>query len=168
MEGAILYYDKKSATGLIQIQDGKLLPFRGAEWKPGLKPRRRDRVAFENDGGEARNVGFPHGQAPAGAALRKVSDGFDWGYIAGVYSILFLLAAIGLAVLNIALSIVALEEAELILMAAAFVFLDILAPMSWMTGTNYRKMRGFASIVAVAGTAVLAAIVIRQALLGGA
>jgi hypothetical protein len=168
MEGAILYYDNKSATGIIEGQDGKLFPFKGAEWQPGLRPRRRDRVEFDSDGGQGRNVRFPKGQAPAGATLRKVSDGFDLGYIAGLYAILFLLAATALAVLNIVLSIVALEEAELIVLAGAFVLLDILAPMSWMLGSHYRKMRAFASIVAAVGTVALVAIMVRQALLGGA
>ncbi len=168
MDGIILNYDRKSATGVVKALDGRLFAFKAGEWRGRLLPRRNDRAEFEAEGGEARNIHFPQGWEPAVAALRKAADSFDMGYIAGVYAIVFFLAVILIGILDVSLSMVGIDEGDIQILFAAFVILDILTVAAWMWGSNYKKMRAFASIVAGGGTVVLAAVLVKYALQGGA
>jgi len=167
MDGIILQYDRKSATGVVEARDGRLFAFSASGWRARVLPRRRDRVAFEAEDGEATDVHFPSGREPAGAAIRKAADAFDMGYIAGVYAIVFFVAAMAMAVLNIVLTVMTPGEEEIQILFGAFVILAGLTAAAWMWGSRYRKLRGFASIVAGTGVVALAVILVKNVLLPG-
>jgi hypothetical protein len=168
MDGVILNYDQQSATGIVEAGNGKLFPFRQSAWRASVPPRRKDRVEFEAEGGEAKEIRFPKGQEPAGAAMRKVAGAFDMGWIAGVYAIGFCVLAGALLVLNVLLPVVKVDEAEFTILFGGFVLLDVLAAAAWMWRSRYRKMRAFAAIIAIGGTVAVAAILLKDALQGGA
>ena len=53
MDGIILNYDPKGATGIIKTEDGKMFPFKKADWQERRMPRPNDRVDFEAPAGSA-------------------------------------------------------------------------------------------------------------------
>ena len=71
MDGIILNYDPKSATGIIKTADGKLLPFKKADWQERRMPRPDDRVDFEAAEGAATYICYV--QEKDDAALAKTS-----------------------------------------------------------------------------------------------
>lgn len=166
MDGIVLNYDPKSGTGIVRTQDGKMFPFEKADWRGSLALRRNDRVEFDAEGAIARNIRFPQGQEPAGAALRKVAAYLDYGFAAGAFTIVFLLIAVPVAILNVGLSVVEIDESELVLSFISFVILDLLTAAAWIWGTSYKKMRTTATVFAVAATGLAVFILVKHALEG--
>jgi hypothetical protein len=85
----------------------------------------------------------------------SAASSFDFGLIAGGYAVVFFSAAIfdGL------FAILKLGPND---MVGLFVVLDILTAAAWIRGTNYKGMRGVATLFAVAVTGMAALILSRH------
>jgi hypothetical protein len=165
MDGIVVNYDPKSQTGIV-LSDGEMYPFRKADWRASLAPRRKDRVEFAVEGRLAKHIRFPQGREPADAALRRIAAGFDFGLMAGVYAVAFLVSASLVAILNVLLSMVEIDESEIGILIAASVILVLLTAAAWIWGTSYRGMRTVASGVAISATGVAVFILVKNALQG--
>ena len=159
MDGIILNYDPKSATGIIKTEDGKLFPFKKADWQERRMPRPNDRVDFEAAAGAATYICYVQekdGAVQAKAAANTPAT-IDIGLVAGGYSIVFFLAAIFDALTNI----IGLLPNDII---GLFVVLDLITVASWIWGSNYKVMRGIATLFAVAVTGMAVFILVRHGL----
>ena len=163
MDGIILSYDPKSATGIIKTEDGKLFPFKKANWQERRMPRPNDRVDFEAAAGSATYICYVQEKDDAVPAktTAKTPASIDLGLVAGGYSIVFFLAAIGDALTNI----IGLDAND---MVGLFVILDLITVAAWIWGTNYRVMRGIATLFAVSVTGLAVFILVRHSLQTGA
>ena len=159
MNGVILNYDPKSATGIIRTEDGKMLPFKKADWQERRLPRPDDLVDFEVEAGVATYICYRKEEddaIPVKTAEKAVVK-LDIGLMAGGYSIAFFLAAI----IDVLTNIIGLDASD---MVGLFVILDLLTAAAWVWGTNYRLMRGIATVCAVAVTGLAVFILLRHTL----
>src|SRR5208282_3690157 len=106
MDGIIVNYDPKSATGTIRTKDGQKFSFRKADWYENRSPRRNYHVDFQAEGETATGVCFFQKEKMAGAKAAPVAASMrmaplDFGLIAGGYAIVFFLAAIFDAFFNV-------------------------------------------------------------------
>lgn len=163
MDGIILNYDPKRATGTIKTEDGKLFPFKKGDWQERRMPRPNDRVDFKAPAGAATYICYVQEKDDAVPAktTAKAPAGIDLGLVAGGYSIVFFLAAIGDALTNI----IGLNANDII---GLFVVLDLITAASWILGSNYRVMRGIATLFAVSVTGLAVLILARHSLHTGA
>ena len=158
MDGIIVNYDPKSATGIVRTEDGKMFPFRKADWRESRAPRRNDRVDFEAEGDKAKDVYFFQEEAkrrhrpksprqlssilasrpaamPSSFSRRRFSMGssmrldFDANDIIGL-----------------------------------IVVLDLFTIAAWIWGTQYKLMRGIATLFAALTTLMVALLVARHML----
>lgn len=163
MDGIILNYDPKSATGIIKTKDGKLFPFKKADWQERRMPQPDDRVDFEAEAGAATYICYVQEKDGAVSAKTNAKAGvsIDIGLIAGSYAIAFFMTAIVDSLFNI----IGLDANDMI---GLFVVLDLLTVAAWIWGTNYRIMRIIATVCAVAVTTLAVLILVRHGLAGGA
>ncbi len=162
MDGIIVNYNPKSATGTIRTKAGQTFSFRKADWHESRSPRRDYRVDFQAEGEKATDIYFFKKENTAGAkaaqttALRR-STPLDFGLIAGCYAIAFFAAAI----LDVFFNVIRLEPNDII---ALFVILDILVVIAWVSGSKFKLMRGLATLFAVAVTALFLFLLARHAI----
>ena len=163
MDGIILNYDPKSATGIIKTEDGKLFPFKKADWQERRMPRPDDRVDFEAEGGGATYICYvrEEGDVLPAKTTAKTGVNIDLGQIAGGFAIAFFMAAIVDSLFNI----IGLDANDMI---GLFVILDLLTAAAWIWGTNNKVMRGIATVCAVLVTALAVLILVRHGLAGDA
>lgn len=155
MNGIILNYDPKSATGIVRTEDGKMFPFHKSGWHESRAPQPGDKVDFEAEGEKAKDIYLFHEPLPAKAA--SIGSGFDLGLVAGGYAIVFFAAAIFDALFH-ALDLDAND------MIGLLVLLDLLTLAAWIWGTKNKLMRGIATACAVSTTALGALLLARHAL----
>ncbi len=156
MDGIILNYDPKSATGIIRA-GGKMYPFKRADWQERRAPRIGDKVEFEVENDSATQIYHTFEKDRVPTTPETIAASFDLGLISGGYAIIFFLAAIIDSLLNV----MNLDAND---MVGLFVILDILTLAAWIRGTNYRIMRGIATLFAVAVTALAVFILVRHML----
>ncbi|MGC2600735.1 MAG: hypothetical protein WA384_05210 [Rhodomicrobium sp.] len=164
MDGIIVNYNPKSATGTIRAKDGQKFSFRKADWRESRSPRRNYRVEFQADGEEATGISFFQKENTAGAKAAQTTaswrpEPFDLGLIAGLYAIGFFSAAI----LDVFFNVIRLERNDII---ALFVILDILVAVAWISGSKFKLMRGVATFCAVAITGLFLVLLTRHAING--
>jgi len=158
MDGIIASYDPKKATGIVRTKDGKEFPFRKADWRESRAPRRNDRVDFEADGDKAKDVYFFQEEVKAALPAQKpAAIKFDIGLAAGGYAIVFFSAAIFDGLFH-ALDFDANDIIGLL------VVLDLFTIASWIWGTQYKLMRGIATLCAALTTLMVALLVARHML----
>jgi hypothetical protein len=159
MDGIILNYDPKSATGIIKTEDGKLFPFKKANWQERRMPRPNDRVDFEAAAGAATYICYVQEKDDAVPAKTTAKAGvnIDIGLIAGGYAVVFFMAAIVDSLINL----IGLDANDMI---GLFVILDLVTVAAWIWGTNYKIMRGIATLCAVLVTALAVFILVRHGL----
>ncbi len=158
MDGIVVNYDPKSATGIVRTEDGKMFPFRKADWHESRAPRRDGRVDLEVEGDKATEDYYFQEQAkPAPETAAKGGGGLDIGLIAGGYAIVFF----GAAIFDALFHAMELDANDLV---ALFVILDILTLAAWIWGTKYKLVRGFATLCAVSVTALALVIAARHML----
>ena len=160
MDGIIVNYDPKSATGIIRA-GGKTYPFKRADWQERRAPRIDDRVEFEAQNDSATQVYHMAEKDRLPIAPEKLAASFDLGLIAGGYAIVFFMAAIFDSLINV----IGLDANDMI---GLFVILDLLTLAAWIRGTNYRIMRTVATVCAVAVTGLAVFILLRHMLHGEA
>jgi hypothetical protein len=154
MDGIIVNYNLKKSTGIVRTGDGKEFPFRKADWHESRAPRRNDRVDFEVEGDKAKDVYlFQEALPPKKPAGIK----FDVGLAAGGYGIFFFAAAI----LDALFDIIGLKPDDII---GLIVVLDLFTIAAWIWGTQYRLMRGIATLFAALTTLMVALLVARHML----
>ncbi len=164
MDGIIVNYDPKSATGTIRIKEGQKFSFRKADWHESRSPRRNYRVDFQAEGGKATDIYFyqnekvPDAKAAQMAALKPPAP-LDFGLIAGGYAIVFATAAIA----DVFFNVIRLDGNDII---ALFVILDILVVIAWISGSKYKLILGFATLFAVAVTGLSLYVLARHAIKG--
>lgn len=158
MDGVILNYDPKSATGIIRA-GGKMYPFKRADWQERRAPQSGDKVEFEVADDSAVQVCHQLEEDRLPTATEKIATSFDFGLIAGGYAIVFFFVSIVDSLMNV----IRLDAND---MVGLFVILDILTLAAWIRGTNFRIMRTVATVFAVAVTALAAFILLRH-LAGG-
>lgn len=92
MKGHIISFDTDSNAGFISGHDGNRYQFTRSDWRSDTEPEPQQRVDFEIDGKQAKDiVALSKSVKKNGAAEQK-----DWGLIASWgFGILFLLAGIG-------------------------------------------------------------------------
>lgn len=159
MDGIILNYDPKSATGIIRTEDGKMFPFKKADWQERRMPRPNDRVDFEAEAGAATYICYVQEKddaAPAKPSVKAPAN-IDFGLVAGGYSIVFFMAAI----FDVLTNLIGLDAND---MVGLFVILDLITVAAWIWGTNHRVMRGIATLFAVSVTALAVIILVRHGL----
>jgi hypothetical protein len=159
MDGIILNYDPKSATGIIKTEDGKMFPFKKADWQERRMPRPNDRVDFEAPAGAATCICYVQEKDDAvqDKATAKAGVNIDFGLVAGGFAIAFFMAAIVDSLLNL----IGLDAND---MVGLFVILDLLTVAAWIWGTNHRIMRIVATVCAVSVTALAVFILVRHGL----
>jgi hypothetical protein len=159
MDGIILNYDPKGATGIIKTEDGKMFPFKKADWQERRMPRPNDRVDFEAPAGSATYICYVQEKDDAAPAKTTAKTGLniDLGLIAGGYAITFFMAAIVDSLLNL----IGLDAND---MVGLFIILDLLTVAAWIWGTKYRIMRIVATVCAVSVTALAVFILVRHGL----
>jgi hypothetical protein len=160
MDGVIVKYDPKSATGIIR-SDGKMYQFKRAGWQERRAPRIDDKVEFEAENDSATQIYHMAEKDRLPTAAEKIAASFDLGLIAGGYAIVFFLAAIVDSFINV----IGLDANDMI---GLFVILDLLTLAAWMRSTNYRIMRIVATVFAAAVTGLAVLILVRHTLQGGA
>lgn len=158
MDGIILNYDPKSATGVIKSEDGKIFQFRKAHWHESRAPRRDDRVDFEVKEEKVTEIYlFQEEYKPAPKTAVKTGISVDIGLIAGGYAVVFF----AVAIFDVFFFSVGLAPNDYI---ALSVILDILTIAAWIWSTNYKVMRRIATLFAGSLTALELAILARHML----
>lgn len=164
MNGIILSYSPKTATGIIRANDGEKFSFRRADWREGRSPRRNDRVDFSPDGENATDIYFFQKEKKTAPLPSKtvLESGavLDFGLIAAGYGIIFF----GAAVLDVFFNIIRLDGNDII---GLFIILDILVAVAWISGTKFKPARTLATVFAGLTTA-LAIIILGSHALHGA
>jgi hypothetical protein len=164
MDGIIVSYDPKSATGTIRTKDGQKLSFRKADWHESRSPRRNYRVNFRAEGENATDIHFFQKENIAAAkvdqmaALNRIVP-LDFGLIAGGYAIVFVAAT----VFDTFFDAIGLDADDII---ALFVIFDFLVVLAWISGSKFKLMRGLSTLFAVAVTALSLILLARQAING--
>jgi hypothetical protein len=158
MDGTIVKYDPKKATGIIRTKDGKEFLFRKADWRESRAPRRNDRVDFEAGGDKAKDVYFFQEEDKAAPPPQKPAPvKFDIGLAAGGYAIVFFSAAI----FDMIFHAIDLDANDII---GLLVVLDLFTIAAWIWGTQYKLMRGIATLFAALTTLMVALLVARHML----
>ena len=162
MDGVILNYDPKSAAGIIKTGDGKMLPFKKADWQERRIPRPDDKVEFELEDGAAKYIYYTKEEDDAVPVkiAPKAGINIDLGLIAGGYAVCFF----ALAILDVMLGVALIDENDIV---GLFVILDLITVAAWIWGTNYKIMRGIATLCAVAVTLLAAFVLVRHTLQSG-
>jgi hypothetical protein len=158
MDGIILNYDPISATGTIQ-SGGKMYPFKRADWQERRAPRINNKVEFEVEGDSAVQILHMLEEDRLPTAAEKFVARFDFGLIAGGYAVIFFLVY----TIDSFVNIINIDANDAVIL---FVILDILTVAAWIRGTNYKIMRGVATVFAVALTSFAAFILLWHILQG--
>ncbi len=158
MDGIIVSYDPKKATGIVRTEDSKEFPFRKADWHESRAPRRNDRVDFEAEGDKAKDVYFFQEEDKAALPPKKAAAvSFDIGLAAGGYAIVFFAAAIFDTIFHA----IDLDANDII---GLLVVLDLFTVAAWIWGTQYKLMRGIATLCAALTTLMVVLLVARHML----